>query len=60
MDLGERAGRFRFLVRDRDGKFTAAFDGVSPTPELMHLGDPAHIRTNEFSAAGPGSPPGIP
>jgi len=28
MDLGERAGRFRFLVGDRDGKFTTALDGV--------------------------------
>jgi putative transposase len=28
MDLGERAARFCFLVRDRAGQFTAAFDAV--------------------------------
>jgi hypothetical protein len=55
MGLGERAARFRFLVRDRAGQFTAWFDTVLadagievvrsaavPTGELVGARNTAH------------------
>jgi len=36
MDLGERAGQLKFLIRDRDSKFTAALTASSPG---THAGD---------------------
>jgi putative transposase len=34
MDLGERAAEFRFLVRDRAGQFTEAFDAVPSAADI--------------------------
>jgi transposase InsO family protein len=50
MELGERAGAFRFLVRDRDTKFTAGFDTVFAEAGLAVLRSPLRApRANAYA-----------
>ena len=50
MDFGERAGRFKFLIRDRDSKFTAAFDDVFSGNGTRVIKTPVRSpRTNSFA-----------
>ena len=50
MDLGERAASFRFLVRDRAGQFTAAFDATLAGAGIEAVKIPARSpRANAFA-----------
>ena len=50
MDLGERAARFRFLIRDRGSKFTAVFDEALAGHGTRIIKTPARSpRANSFA-----------
>jgi putative transposase len=50
MDLGKQAEQFRYLIRDRDSKFTAAFDAVFAGADIAILRTPARApRANAIA-----------
>ncbi|MHB1511574.1 MAG: hypothetical protein ACYCST_21600 [Acidimicrobiales bacterium] len=51
IDLAEQAGAIKFLIRDRDTKFTASFDAVFAAGDIRIVKSP--VRTPRDRSPGP-------
>jgi hypothetical protein len=52
MDLGERASQFRFIIRDRDGKYPASFDHVCDADGIQPVKIPPRTPKANYAESG--------